>query len=396
MTTTNTTNGTLTAKKAIDRTSEHAWIVLNPKHGVLTDDGLEFIANHQYKAGTYTWLDNVLNPFWTQLTELLPLWLAPNMVTTLGALHTLFSYALTWYYAPNLNTWVPSWVIVVNAYCAIAYYTLDCMDGKQARRTKSSSPLGQLFDHGFDCISNLSHLSSISAYTMIGGSRWLVATQSSLQFSFFMAQWEEYYTHVLQHSTGNIGVTELSYGMSAAMLLMAFIDREAFWSASVVSDLKVIHLGVIGWCVLMSGMIVLSFIRVYKKLRDPRLFCSAVGKLLSPLGVAVAPFLIPRDIIQSESRYISLAVGLCFSVLTIKMIVSSMAKMAFGTLQLEVVPLLAGCLWLKGGGGFGGLTTRVLSLFYGLRLLWWVNTAITQICKRLDIYCFSIKKKRAD
>jgi hypothetical protein len=25
---------------------------------------------------------------------------------------------------------------------------MDCLDGKQARRTKNSSPLGQLFDHG--------------------------------------------------------------------------------------------------------------------------------------------------------------------------------------------------------------------------------------------------------
>lgn len=32
----------------------------------------------------------------------------------------------------------------------IAYANLDCIDGKQARRTKSSSPLGQLFDHGCD------------------------------------------------------------------------------------------------------------------------------------------------------------------------------------------------------------------------------------------------------
>jgi len=30
---------------------------------------------------------------------------------------------------------------------------LDAMDGKQARRTKSSSPLGQLFDHGCDSFS---------------------------------------------------------------------------------------------------------------------------------------------------------------------------------------------------------------------------------------------------
>jgi phosphatidylglycerophosphate synthase len=28
------------------------------------------------------------------------------------------------------------------------YQTLDAVDGKQARRTGTSSPLGQLFDHG--------------------------------------------------------------------------------------------------------------------------------------------------------------------------------------------------------------------------------------------------------
>lgn len=31
-----------------------------------------------------------------------------------------------------------------------AYQTLDAVDGKHARATKQSSPLGQLFDHGCD------------------------------------------------------------------------------------------------------------------------------------------------------------------------------------------------------------------------------------------------------
>jgi choline/ethanolamine phosphotransferase len=33
------------------------------------------------------------------------------------------------------------------------YQTLDAIDGKQARRTGSSSPLGELFDHGCDSLS---------------------------------------------------------------------------------------------------------------------------------------------------------------------------------------------------------------------------------------------------
>lgn len=38
-----------------------------------------------------------------------------------------------------------------NGWAVFFYLHLDCLDGKQARRTKSSSPLGQLFDHGVVC-----------------------------------------------------------------------------------------------------------------------------------------------------------------------------------------------------------------------------------------------------
>lgn len=33
------------------------------------------------------------------------------------------------------------------------YQSLDAIDGKQARRTNSSTPLGELFDHGCDAVS---------------------------------------------------------------------------------------------------------------------------------------------------------------------------------------------------------------------------------------------------
>lgn len=42
----------------------------------------------------------------------------------------------------------PWWVYFLCGFAVLAYLHLDCLDGKQARRTKSSSPLGQLFDHG--------------------------------------------------------------------------------------------------------------------------------------------------------------------------------------------------------------------------------------------------------
>ena len=38
---------------------------------------------------------------------------------------------------------------------------MDAIDGKQARRTGTGSPLGELFDHGLDCIANAFFLPSM-------------------------------------------------------------------------------------------------------------------------------------------------------------------------------------------------------------------------------------------
>jgi ethanolaminephosphotransferase len=52
---------------------------------------------------------------------------------------------------------------------AVVLYTwLDCIDGKQARRTGTSSPLGQLFDHGCDALSVNLLLANIACSLSIG------------------------------------------------------------------------------------------------------------------------------------------------------------------------------------------------------------------------------------
>ena len=139
-----TTSSAATAATNEYEDETNTTVLFEGRSKYLTQSGLHFIANHQYRPSEYTYLDNRLNPFWTYLTECLPLWLAPNMVTTLGGVHCGVAYGILWYYCPDFDTTPPSWVIMLAAYCSFAYYTLDCMDGKQARRTGSSSPLGQL------------------------------------------------------------------------------------------------------------------------------------------------------------------------------------------------------------------------------------------------------------
>lgn len=48
---------------------------------------------------------------------------------------------------------IPSSCFYIVAACVFIYLNLDAIDGKQARRTNTSSPLGQLFDHGCDSFS---------------------------------------------------------------------------------------------------------------------------------------------------------------------------------------------------------------------------------------------------
>merc|ERR1712232_1506641 len=150
----------------------------------------------KYKPGVYTPLDNLMNPTWLKLTSFLPMWFAPNLVTFSGLLPMAFSYSLCWLYQPDFATPVPRWLAFTTALGLFLYQTFDAMDGKQARRTGTSSPMGQLFDHGCDCLACLSHHSMAAMVFLPGSTRWGFYGFSVLCTGFFFAQWQEHYTGI--------------------------------------------------------------------------------------------------------------------------------------------------------------------------------------------------------
>lgn len=92
----------------------------------------------------------------------MPPYVAPNLLTFSGFMLTVFNYLLIGYYdyyfrvANGTEGYViPRWVFVVAGINVFVAYTLDGIDGKQARRTGTSSPLGELFDHGLDSYSSI-------------------------------------------------------------------------------------------------------------------------------------------------------------------------------------------------------------------------------------------------
>ncbi|KAB2096047.1 hypothetical protein ES319_A01G082800v1 [Gossypium barbadense] len=86
-------------------------------------------------------------------------------------------------------------------------------DGKQARRTNSPSPLGELFDHGCDALASTFETMDFGSTAMCGGDNfwfWVI-----LSIPFYGATWEHYFTNALILPIVN-GPTEglaLKYGL---------------------------------------------------------------------------------------------------------------------------------------------------------------------------------------
>jgi len=82
------------------------------------------------------------------------------------------------------------------------------------------------------------------------------------------------------------------------------------------------------------------------------------------------------------------------------MIVFSMAKQTFGIIQLDALPFLLAAAWIalddnisKASADF---SLGVLCVWYVSRLLRWASVTINQICHKLDIYCFRLKKRKGE
>lgn len=123
---------------------------------------LQTIKDHKYSCRGSSLFEKYFQVFWCGLVSYIPTWIAPNTLTLTGLVMNVTSSLILLSYSPDLRSEViictqitvkvPTWSLVFAALCVFIYQTLDALDGKQARRTNTASPLGELFDHGCDAI----------------------------------------------------------------------------------------------------------------------------------------------------------------------------------------------------------------------------------------------------
>ena len=123
----------------------------------------------------------------------MPRTVAPNLVTLFGLIASCTALICTLYFDPQLEGKGPRWVYLLTGVCVFTYQTFDNMDGKQARRTGSSSALGMLFDHGCDAINAGLMCIPMGAVVATGWSTKIYMCIFSSFVPFYFQTWEEYY-----------------------------------------------------------------------------------------------------------------------------------------------------------------------------------------------------------
>jgi ethanolaminephosphotransferase len=122
---------------------------------------------------------------------------SPNLITLSGFGFVVVNFLTLLWYSPTLDQNMPPWVYYTFSICLFLYQTFDAVDGTQARRTRQSGPLGELFDHGVDAINTVLEVLIFSAAMNMGQSWLTVLTLCSSLGTFYLTTWEEYYTHTL-------------------------------------------------------------------------------------------------------------------------------------------------------------------------------------------------------
>eukprot|EP01137_Pigoraptor_chileana_P016880 Opistho-2@74082 len=158
--------------------------------------------------------------FWNWLVLYIPLWIAPNLITIVGLVINIATTLVLVWFSSNADKDAPEWAYLLCALGVFLYQTLDAIDGKQARRTKTSSPLGEMFDHGCDSVSIAFLVYGTGIALKLGPTMPLIVLCMLFMAAFFCAHWQTYVTGILEF--GRIDVTEGQFLLMIIHIISAF------------------------------------------------------------------------------------------------------------------------------------------------------------------------------
>ncbi|XP_073813700.1 choline/ethanolaminephosphotransferase 1 bbc isoform X5 [Musca autumnalis] len=195
------------------------------KDRILSPQQLKKLSEHKYSCTNSSLMDPWLQPWWNWLVSKTPLWLAPNLITIVGLAVNIVTTLILVAYAPEGTAPPPRWTCLLCAVGLFIYQSLDSIDGKQARRTNTSSPLGELFDHGCDSISTVFVALSACISCQLGHyPNWLFFQCFCAIGLFYCAHWQTYVSGTLRF--GKIDVTEAQFTIIGIHMVSFFFGPD--------------------------------------------------------------------------------------------------------------------------------------------------------------------------
>ena len=339
------------------------------------------------------------------------MWMAPNLVTTLGLLILGGSYWWMLFYDMTMTERLPEWTYLFVAFGIFAFQTLDAIDGKQARRTGSSSPLGQLFDHGCDAISWTIWNMAVVSFLQLGFSLTAILTISAAIAPFFFTNLLEHYSGVFVYSVGYLDGTTAQVMLILFNLLPGFLGN-GFYDYKASEYLKFLP-GIMtegfvfrDYCLVIAAYmgVIYSVILIFKLFKWAESFGTYVQitlQIIQHLLCYVLMYMFNDKIpfIHNWTGFAYMSILLLYCLITTKLIVCIMSKMYFSFLHWEYLVFLPFFYIQSQYDGTVQSEETIkwafIATFVAMFLLYarFVQSCIGQLTEYLNVSCFTIDKK---
>jgi len=368
----------------------------------ISSEGEERIKNYKYNCQTDSLVyNNILGPLANFHVKHIPMNLAPNTITFFAFLFNIIPHFLIIFHSgENLSADIPRWMCFLTGISQFLYMHFDNMDGKQARRTGSSSSLGMLYDHGLDSVSGWMMALNLAACTRIGNDLFSYCMLMWVPvLGFYFTMWEEYHMDFIKF--GKVNPVDEGLTLMNFILIFSGIVGPSWWLKDAAFGLK--RNQVLAGSIMLActfGIIKNIFTVVTKsqnKAKNSLYRLGCAGFLL--VCMFIFAFFSPTNIHERRTRSLVTCFGLGFCKIIGHMQLAHCAHDEFH--QWRKSFLLSGTILAANtiAGYYLGKAPvsedLLLNIGIGFNLLCWLHyvLSMTQQLKRvLNVNVFSIKK----
>lgn len=321
---------------------------------------LEGFDRYKYSCKDTSPLSNyVLHPFWNKVVTFCPTNIAPNLLTLVGFICCLGHYIIPAIFDydfrasdKNSDHPIPSWAWALTSFLLFASHTLDGIDGKQARRTGTSSPLGELFDHGCDAWAAV--FIATTFYSTFGRNE---DSLSISEFRMYGVMWSVFFTFHLSHwEKYNTGIMYLPWGYDISMVggtilyLLTSIFGYKTWKISLPgggSPGPLLEFCLYFGCFCIALPVCLK--NIYASYKDgtgkmrsfPEMIRPMVSILIALVLCCMWAHLSPNQVLQKDTRIFFYVTGTLCANLSCRLIIAQMSNTRCELINWFIIPLSA-------------------------------------------------------